>query len=278
MPSQVLNILIPKEPTGYKMVQLAGWTGICFIVPRSEMRELTKRQEAGNPGLYFLFGENDEATNQKLYIGESERFLDRLLSHDSNKDFWNVAVIFTGGLDKAKAKYLEFCALDEARKIGRYTILNTTIPRKNSLSEFDNTIAQDYFTKIKYILLALGYPIFESVSEASKDSSIYFLKKRDGVDARAQLLKDGSLYVQKGALARIKEADSFIGWAYGARRRFQNDGDFKDNGDGISFILTRDILFKSPSAAAATLTGRSINGWTAWRDEEGNTLDENLRK
>lgn len=40
----------------------------------------------------------------------------------------------------------------------------------------------------------------------------------------------------------------------------------------------KDYLFKSPSAAAATTTGRPINGWTAWRDESGNTLDSNLRK
>lgn len=59
---------------------------------------------------------------------------------------------------------------------------------------------------------------------------------------------------------------------------FFKDGTFEIQESLKTFLITRDILFKSPSAAAATLSGRSINGWTAWKDKDGNTLDENLRK
>ena len=82
--------------------------------------------------------------------------------------------------------------------------------------------------------------------------------------------------MQKGSLARIKETESFEGWALSARKKFIDDGTLKVNNN--SYIFTRDVLFRSPSAAASVINGRSTNGWTAWKDEKGNTLDDNVRK
>ena len=45
MKNQVLQFLIPNEANGYKVIQLAGWNGKCFIVPRTELRELEKRSD-----------------------------------------------------------------------------------------------------------------------------------------------------------------------------------------------------------------------------------------
>jgi hypothetical protein len=276
MKNQVLQILIPNEATGYKVIQLAGWTGKCFLLPRTELKEIGKRAEIKDPGVYFLFGENDDSTGQKLYIGESERFFDRLLNHDANKDFWNSAFIFTGGLDKAKVKHLEYLAIVEAKKAQRYDLLNNVSPKENALSEFDVVITQEYFSKIDYLLTALGYPVFKSVKESLSDRAIYTLET-ESTHAQSQLLEDGSLNVLKGSLARIKNTNSLMGWSLSARKKFLEDGTFKDNGDGQSYVLTKNVLFKSPSSAAGTMTGGSINGWTAWKDKNGRTLDENLR-
>lgn len=270
-------MLIPNEASGYKLIQLSGWHGKCFVIPKQELKEIGKRSESKDPGIYLLFGENDESTNQKLYIGESEKFLDRLLNHGVNKDFWNIAIVFTGGLDKAKIKYLEFLSTTEAKKINRYDLLNDVSPKENMLSEFDAVITQDYFSKMNYILAVLGYPVFQNIKESISSDKIYSLKS-EGADARSQLLEDGSLNVLKGSYARMRETESLTGWSLAARKKFIEDGTFKEKGDGTSYVFTRDVLFKSPSAAAATVVGRSSNGWTMWKDESGNTLDENLRK
>ncbi len=271
-------MLIPNESTGYKIISLAGWSGKCFVVPRVELRQFQNRPEANTPGIYFLFGESDESTNQRLYIGESETSLDRLMSHSKSKekDFWNTAVVFTGDLDKAKVKYLESLSVKEALKAGRYNLENGNSPAENTLLEFDLVSTNDYFTKINYLLSALNYPVFQGVQTLLSDEKMYFFKG-EGADAKAQLLTDGSLNVLKGSLARIRETESFWGWSQAARKRFLDEGILKDKGDGISYIYTEDVLFKSPSAAAATTIGRPVNGWTAWKDEQGNTLDENLR-
>src|SRR5262249_20267887 len=44
------------------------------------------------------------------------------------------------------------------------------------------------------------------------------------------------------------------------------------NGDAL--VLTQDYTFDSPSAAAGVLLGRSANGRTEWKDENGRTLKD----
>lgn len=44
------------------------------------------------------------------------------------------------------------------------------------------------------------------------------------------------------------------------------------------WVLTMDHTFGSPSMAAEFCIGRSENGWQAWKNAEGQTLDEIYRK
>ncbi|MBU6231839.1 GIY-YIG nuclease family protein [Patescibacteria group bacterium] len=279
MKNQVLHTILPTENTGFKIVEMANWPAKVFIVPRANLKDLKDREGANSPALYFLFGDIEEGSAQKLYIGETENLLSRLLTHDHDekKIFWNTAVGFIGSLDKAKVKYLESVANEEAIKIARFDLENRTVPRRPHLSEFDEITTKDYFDKARYVLSVLGYPVFESVTDSLSDRKIYFLKS-DGADARAQLLTDGSINVLSGSLARVRETEAFFGWSKAAREKFIKDGTLVKEADGISYKFTKDIVFKSPTAAAATVSGRPINGWTAWKDEKGNTLDENIRK
>lgn len=44
-------------------------------------------------------------------------------------------------------------------------------------------------------------------------------------------------------------------------------------------VLEEDMSFPSPSAAGVyCLNKRTCNGWTEWKDENGNTLDDVYRK
>ena len=213
--------------------------------------------------------------NQQAYIGESESFYNRITNHDSNKDFWDIAVVFVGDLNRALVKYLEYKSTEEASSANRYEMLNKVQPKENTLSEFDMVSVGSYFENMKFLLSALGYEIFESIEE-TKELGKYYLKA-EGAEAEANLLENGDLLVKAGALARIRETESFWGWSKDARKRFLKDGSLVIKNDN-SYETIKDIIFKSPSAAAATLMGRPVNGWTAWKDEEGRTLDENIRK
>jgi hypothetical protein len=277
MPTHALQLLLPNgDPNGLKVISLIGWTGKCFIVPRTNLKQLKDRSEIDKPGLYFLFGPREESP--RVYIGESESFFSRITNHDSNKDFWDTVLIFTGELNRADVKYLEFKATTFAKESARYVVENKVQPQENSLSEFDKIKAEQFFENARLILRTFGYEIFEKATESLADTELYYLKG-EFFDARARILEDGSLLVLKGALVRIRESSSFGGWSQNARQSFLSESKLQLSlNHPESFEFVEDILFKSPSAAAATITGRSINGWTAWKNEKGITLDENLRK
>lgn len=42
-------------------------------------------------------------------------------------------------------------------------------------------------------------------------------------------------------------------------------------------VVSEDMKFKTPSGVAEYLTGRSTNGWEAWKTAEGITLAEAYR-
>jgi len=277
MKSKALQMIVPGgNPNGMKILGIPGWSGMCFVVPRQNLKELKDRSETNQPGLYLLFGIDESSSEELVYIGESESFYSRIANHDSNKNFWNLAVIFTGELNRAFVKYMEYKATVLANEAKRMVVQNKVQPQENKLSEFEKVTVDDYFENLQFILTVLGYEVFDKVEESITDTKMYYLKT-EGTDAKAQLLNDGSLNVLKGSIGRVRETEAFIGWSQVARKRFLEDGTMVDNRDGQSYLFTKDIVFKSPSAAAATLTGRPINGWTAWKDDKGDTLDKNLR-
>lgn len=278
MQTKALQILVTNgNPNGLKIIELAGWLGKCFIVPRQNLKDLKNRIEVNQPGLYLLFGTDEETGEELVYIGESESFYSRIANHDANKSFWDTAVIFTGGLNRAFVKYLEYRATMLAHEAERMNVQNKVQPQENTLSEFEKIVVDQYFEQVRFLLSTFKYELFEKIIESISDQKIYSLKA-DGADAKAHLLTDGSLLVHKGSLARIRETVAFWGWSKSARERFIMDGTLIKHSNNVSYEYTKDVLFKSPSAAASTTTGRPINGWTAWRDDSGNTLDENLRK
>jgi len=274
--TKALHILVPGgNPNGLKIVGITGWSGKCYIVPRQSLKELKEHPDVEKPGLYILFGQDESSGDRLAYIGESETFLNRINSHDNHKDFWDVAVIFTGELNRAHVKYLEHRATSLAASAKRMQVQNKVQPQENSLSDYDKVSVDQYFENVQFILSTFYYELFDSLESSITDESLYFLKGK-GFDARAKLVENGDMLVLAGSLASINESASFGGWSKAARTRFIEESTLLLKNDMYEF--TKDVLFKSPSAAAATVSARSINGWTAWRDTNGSSLDFNVRK
>ncbi|MBP6942997.1 MAG: GIY-YIG nuclease family protein, partial [Candidatus Buchananbacteria bacterium] len=245
-----------------------------FIVPRTAVRTVKDQLEGAKHSIYFLFGENEEQKSS-VYIGKTRDFSIRLLTHDQEKDFWHTAFVF---LDPPNQDYLESLAIEAAKSSGRYVIENSRNESQQALNSFEQIQNQDYFQGVKTILGTFGYFIFEERAVIA-DNKMYYLKSEDGADARAYLLDTGEIQVLTGSLARKRETVAFTGWAYAARRQFLHEEKLvEDVAHSLSYKFTEDIIFKTPSAAAATIKGSPINGWTAWRDEAGNTLDQNVRQ
>ena len=274
-------MLVPEgNPNGMKIIELAGWSGKCFVFPRQSLKELKDRADINQPALYILFGVDEATGDQLTYIGESENFYNRISNHDSFKEFWSVAIVFTGCLNRAFVKYLEYKAIALAHKIKRMVIQNKVKPQENTLSEFEKVTVDQYFENVQFILGTLGYQLFEPIDKSTLSNKIYELSdiKNKAAIGKGSMLDSGEFIVYKGSLSRIKETPSFEGYGGSMlRKKLEKEG-LLERINEESFIFKNDYIFKSPSAAADCVAGRSCNGWTAWRDKNGKTLDENLRK
>ena len=80
MAQVITTILLDDNPKGLRLIEMANWSGKAFAVPRGKLKELRSREDAHQPGLYFLFGRQNEVA--RVYIGQSENVIERLLSHD----------------------------------------------------------------------------------------------------------------------------------------------------------------------------------------------------
>ena len=60
------------------------------------------------------------------------------------------------------------------------------------------------------------------------------------------------------------------------RAKLINDGILKEEGGFL--VFTENYTFGSPSSASSIIVGNNTNGWTAWKTEDGKTLDEVIRK
>jgi len=162
--SKIIQILLKDaNPNGIKIADLSVSTAKVFVIPREEISFVNTRKELKTPALYMLF--DDERTS--VYIGECENFINRIASHETNKDFWSwiVVAVSTDGLDKADVKFLESYAITKALDIGRFEVQNRTNPNRNNLSECKEEAILDFFDDIELLINSLGFNIFEPVRE-----------------------------------------------------------------------------------------------------------------
>jgi hypothetical protein len=279
MSTKGLTIFLPDgDPNSVEIIEVNGWVGKAFIIPRAKLKQVKDRPESNLPALYFLFGENQDETKPSVYIGETEIYYQRLTTHDTTKDFWNLAIVFCGSLDKADVRYLENKAVQEAKTVGRYLMTNGNARNENTVSEFKKSSADSYFETIKFVMAVLGYTLFEPILSKNQSTDDLYYLKVGKTEAKGSLLNTGEFIVFRGSTARKKEAPGLnTKGPSKTRQLLVADGRLKPFNDDC-YVFTQDVVFTSPSLACSVITGTSANGWIMWKDGQGRTLDENKRK
>ena len=87
--------LADGEPTGILLAEISNWTGKVLVAPRSQLDQLSKREEVRRNGVYLLVGPDpDDPSRALACIGEGDNVLKRLLRHNKNeaKYFWERTV------------------------------------------------------------------------------------------------------------------------------------------------------------------------------------------
>ena len=276
MRGRTISIYMPDaNPRGIKICDTKDGIVKAIFIPRNKLADAVKRQELQDPGIYFLIGEPNEIGKPRIYIGEAEVLITRIKQHNTSKDFWNSVICFVSekkNINKAHIKYLENYSCSQAKKINKSELENNTNPTQSSLTEQDQDFVMSFFDDLKLLIATLGFPIFE---ESKKDQSkIYICKGRDAY-ATGEYTEDGFL-VFKNSKANLEESKTAGSWVSGMRKNLFEKGILKQEGSVL--IFTEDYLFNSPSASAAAILARRANGWTEWKDKNGKTMDEKIRK
>lgn len=261
------------NPNGMIMCELSNWNGRIYKVSRNELPAFSKRVDAENTGLYFLFGKNDEF-NDTVYIGEAERMMSRIKQHLKDSNYWHdcVAVISKDNLlNKAHVKYLENKFYLLAQQSNRSIIINNSIPTCSSISEYDEAMLEEFISNTKLLVNTLGYKVFESIEESVvKDNTeelIFYINAARGAHAKGVIVTDGFAVLQGSQIAETA-MPSLSGSLVSLREKLFNTGIIDTNN-----VFTKDYVFSSPSTAASIVTGRSSNGKTEWKTKDNKSIN-----
>lgn len=280
--------------TGIKFGEVVNQTIQSISCPRLRTAELNDYPEAKRPGVYFLFGQDEDTGESKTYIGEAENVYERLQSHIANKDFWNEVVFFVSkdeNLTKSHVKYLESRLIQIAFSTKRYKIDNSNQSQLSSLPRADKDAMEEFLIYIKLLIGVLGHKLLEEITLVSKKKEeiiqLTATTKTDTViettsnielflsvaTLKASALQtDEGIVVLEGSEA-AKDFTNSLSYGYRElRERLITNGDLVLEGN--KYIFKKNVLFDTASPAAAIVVGYSINGPNTWKNKEGKSLKE----
>lgn len=269
---------INGEPDGMVTATIPfQWTGHVLVTRRTQLEDALTRDEADRPGAYLLLGEKDD--QQSLYVGETDVLKERLKSHVREKDWWDYAILITSNgepLNKAHVRYLEHRLFAEAKRIGKIMVDFGRSPTASQLSEAGRAHMDDFMDNLMLVLPALGYDFFsedvreakQDVSEQSDESPARFTMSvnRHGISAIARL-EGGRFIVEKGSLARNQWSGTTSSHSTYGKLHGELVRQAVLVGAGKLRTFDKDYAFKSPSAAAAVVSGRPASGPATWKLE-----------
>lgn len=271
--------LMDADPEGRMICELSNWTGKAYRIPRGKVKDCANRPELKSTAVYILFGRPDSSSGKaRAYIGEAENAYSRLVQHVSEKEFWNEAVVFISkdeNLNKAHIKYLESRLYELATSASRFQIENSNTPTKSSISEPDQAEMEEFIEYVRMLINTMNFKVFEPLVKADSGEStkeeVLFIKGARGASGKGKRTSDGFVVFKDSEMATTT-VPSFP-------RGFNTLREELVNGNSVvekqgSILLAEDILFSSPSAAAAVIMGRSANGLLEWKSKSGKTLKD----
>lgn len=274
---RTIQIYLPMgDPRGLRVAELTTSIVRVVEVPRKLLGQFLEMPEAKQVAVYFLINDDEDQDYPAVYIGQTGGAGQRLVDHHKQKEFWNralVVVSLTNSLTQTHALYLEWLGIKLANEAGRYTVENGNAGTKPHTPAPMEADCQEVFETMATLIATLGQPVFEPLAI---DKGEQFFLRSSKYDATGEYTVEG-MVVLAGSKARKDIATSMANTPLVPKRQgLVDDGALKLEGD--FYVFQRDVLFKSPSGAAAMVRGASSNGWVEWVSKDGKTLDELKRQ
>ena len=269
--------LIDGEPNGRMTCELSNWTGKAYKIPRIMIKDSYSREDLKSPGIYLLFGENEDGKGQ-VYIGEAETIIDRLKQHVAQKEFWTEVILFISkdeNLNKAHIKYLESRLYEITKKVNSYDLATNSVPSKSSISESEIAEMEEFIENIKLLTNTLGHRVFETLISAetakTKKSNTFYINAARGANGFGIPSSKGFIVLKNSEIA-TSTVDSMQNSLLNIRAKLIENKTIIEKEKKL--VFDKDYEFSSPSTAAAIVMGRNANGLKEWKLKGGKTLKE----
>ncbi|VEI13485.1 GIY-YIG nuclease family protein [Trueperella bialowiezensis] len=280
--------LMNGAANGPKKATIGNWTGITYLIPRTDVGELKHREDLKQTGVYLLFGTDDDDVD-KVYIGQARErkngagVLGRIIEHigEEKLDYWTHAVALVtsnNSFGPTEISYLENQFTNLAKEAGRYQVTNGNDPSPGTVTEEKEAELDEFIDYARLVIGALGYRVFEPADDVKANNQPLggaeptLQLTRHGLVARGRQTADGFVVLSG---SQLRALDDFYKSAPDSARK--NREKYADRIDS-SNVLTSDLLFRSPSGAAAFVCGTSSNGFVDWKMPDGRTLGELERR
>ena len=180
-------------------------------------------------------------------------------------------------LGPTEISYLEnrFCGM--AIEANRYLVKNSNDPTPGNITEEKESELEEFIDYSKIIMGTLGHNVFEPVTDKlqidstdygeSGDHPMLFMKRKSRksgnvIEATGKQTNEGFV-VLRGSHIETIDSDAIPPKIKARRQKALIDS---------KGILQENMLFTSPSYAAAFVIGGHANGLTEWKTADGKTL------
>ncbi len=285
MPKAITHYLLGGEQSGCIKCTRKVWTAVAYKIPHIVVSKCQNVEGLMGGGIYFLIGEGEDG-RQTIYVGKAsvrasgkgmtqriQEVHDVPTKKSYRIDDWEYAVALTTKNDELEATelaYLENEFYRMAVEAKRCVVLNLTTPPKGTVSEESRADLDEYILHAKVLMTSLGINVFTPIkNEAEPNSSPVLHLKHPDCDGHGRYTENGFI-VFKGSRLRSSVPESCPEAAKRARKLYEDKIENE--------LLQEDILFRTPSGAAAFVGGGSINGWEKWQTKEGKSLKDIMQK
>lgn len=280
----VYTKLLDKTLEGARIIDMGSTkTCQCFVLPYESIAKIGKGYLVGKYAFYILLG-NRSFGSPCAYIGQTNDFTNRITDHKQKKDWWDTALVFVSKADEIFASetlYLEYLGWKNACEAHRYSIKNTKPIKEPGLSEDKKNDMELFFEEIKFLTRFYGCNIFDKWQNPLSEIGVYEIYnievKKRGINAKLQYyphskkfcLLEGSLIsaIETSCSKKAKEIRNLL---------LQNNKYCKREGNLYKVIQNTSIPVESglPSLPAEVITGTSMQGPMALKNNEGKTFAE----
>ncbi len=279
-----------KTSRSLRDIEIVGWSGKAFMGNKSHLKQLRDIPELSEAGIYFLLKDNEVTGLTEIYVGETDTASQRISQH-IKKD-WDTFVVFVSNdLKKSEVRYLESKLYNLAKQsVSTLKVMNENVPPSCKLKEADACAMEEFSSNMLFVLETMGLGLFSNSNDNEDQSKPIATRLHDpknyeatqGMDFSITLPKElsldneylkalmsvrnGAFVLKAGSPIRKEHNESFDGHTYFEMwKQIINSDAVRSTKNPRIVETTRDLEFKSPSAAGAMIRARATNGRTEWK-------------